>query len=330
MLLPMRAIVITRPGGPEVLRTKQVAQPVPGQEEVGVRVRAVGVNRADLLQRRGSYPAPPGVVQDVPGLEFAGDVVRCGERVRSLQAGDRVMGLIGGGAYAEHVAVHERLCMRVPAALSFEAAAAVPEAFITAYDALFRLGRLGAGEVALVQAAGSGVGTAAVQLALVAGARVVGLTRSEEKRRRLGQLGLQQVLDPTRPDIAEAILLASRGEGVDLVLDLIGAAAWPLHERVLRDRGRLVLVGLLGGARVELDLAALMRKRLTLMGSVLRSRGRDERAALIQEFASRILPLMTAGRVTPILYCTLDLEQAAEAHALMERNENFGKIVLRV
>jgi len=330
MLLPMRAIVITSPGGPEVLRMKQVAEPLPGHEEVGVRVRAVGVNRADLLQRRGLYPAPPGVPEDVPGLEFAGEVARCGERVQSLQVGDRVMGLIGGGAYAEQVVVHERLCMRVPPGLTWEAAAAVPEAFVTAYDALFRLGGLCAGEVALVQAAGSGVGTAAVQLALAAGARGIGLSRSEEKRRRLGQLGLQQVLDPNRPDVADAILLASRGDGVDVVLDLIGAAAWPLHERVLRERGRLVLVGLLGGARVELDLAALMRKRLTLVGTLLRSRSRDEKATLIQEFASRILPLITAGRVTPILYCTLGLEQAAEAHTLMERNENFGKIVLRV
>jgi len=330
MLLAVRAIVITQPGGPEVLRVKQVAEPKPGPEEVRVRVRATAVNRADLLQRRGRYPAPPDVPRDIPGLEFAGEVDQCGERVRSLQVGDRVMGLVGGGAHAEYVAVNESLCMRLSPGMTWEAAAAIPEAFVTAYDALFRLGSLCAGEVALVEAAGSGVGTAAVQLALVAGARVIGMTRSPEKRRRLEQLGLQHALDPTRPDAAEAILLASRGDGVDLVLDLVGASSWLLHERVLRERGRLILVGLLGGGRVEIDLASLMRKRLAILGTVLRSRTQDEKTALVRDFSSRILPLVTAGRVTPIVYCTLDLEQAAEAHALMERNENFGKIVLRV
>ena len=321
--------MITSPGPPEVLKVKDVPAPVPGPEDVLVQVRAAAVNRADLLQRRGRYAAPPDSPADVPGLEFAGEVARCGDRVRSLQVGDRVMGLVGGGAYAEQVAVHERLCMRVPPGLAWEAAGAVPEAFVTAFDALFRLGSLAAGEVALVQAAGSGVGTAAVQLARVAGARVIGLARTADKRLRLERLGVDLAPDPARPDVAETILLGTRGEGVDLVLDLVGAAAWPLHERVLRERGRLVVVGLLGGARVEIDLGTLMRRRLTLVGTMLRSRSREEKAALIQEFAARILPLLTAGRVAPVVHCTFALEQAAEAHALMERDLNFGKIVLR-
>jgi len=326
----MRAIVIARPGGPEVLEMREVPEPVPGSEDVVVRVRAAGLNRADLLQRRGLYPAPAGSPADVPGLEFAGEVVDCGPRVRGLQAGDRVMGILGGGGYAEKVAVHERLCIRVPPAMGWEAAAAVPEGFLTAYDALFHCGSLSAGEVVLVQAAGSGVGTAAAQLALVGGSRVIGLSRTPDKRRRLEKLGLQQVFDPGSDDLVDVILLATGGQGVDLVLDLIGASAWPLHQRVLRERGRLVLLGLMGGASCEIDLAGLMRKRLTLVGSVLRSRGHAEKISLAQEFAYRILPLLTAGRVSPIVHCTLDLTEAAEAHALMERNENFGKIVLRV
>ena len=321
--------MIPFPGPPEVLKVKDVRAPVLGPEEVLVRVRAAGVNRADLLQRRGLYPPPVDAPPDIPGLEFAGEVARCGDRVRSLHPGDRVMGLVGGGAYAEQLAVHERLCMQVPPGLGWDAAGAVPEAFVTAYDALFRLGALSAGEVVLVQAAASGVGTAAVQLARVAGARVIGLTRSADKRSRLERLGLDLTPDPARPDVAEAILLGTRGQGVDLVLDFVGASAWPLHERVLRERGRLVVVGLLGGSRVELDLGTLMRRRLTIVGTMLRSRSREEKASLIQEFASRILPLLTAGRVAPIVHAAFALEQAAEAHALMERDANFGKIVLR-
>ena len=326
----MRAIVITRFGGPEVLQFREVPDPPAGPEDVVVRVRAAGVNRADLLQRRGLYPAPPGVADDIPGLEFAGEVESCGEGVRTLQAGDRVMGILEGGGYAERIALHERLCLRIPPALGWENAGATPEAFLTAYDALFRCGALSAGELVLIQAAGSGVGTAAAQLALVAGSRVIGLSRTADKRRRLRKLGLKQVFDPGNPDVADAILAATGGEGIDLVLDLVGAAAWPLHEAVLRERGRLVIIGLMGGSRLEIDLLQLMSKRLTVSGSVLRSRGRDEKISLVQEFAGRIVPLITAGRVSPIVHCTMELAEAADAHRLMERNENFGKIVLRV
>ncbi len=325
----MRAIVITRFGGPEVLQIREVPEPAAGPEQVVVRVRAAGVNRADLLQRRGLYPAPAGAPEDIPGLEFAGEIERCGEAVRGLQVGDRVMGILGGGGYAEKIVVHEQLCLRIPPAFSWEHAGAIPEAFLTAYDALFRCGSLSAGELVLVQAAGSGVGTAAAQLALVAGSRVIGLSRTAGKRRRLRKLGLQQVFDPAAAELADTILAATGGEGVDLVLDLIGAPAWPLHEAVLRQRGRIVLIGLMGGSRLELDLFQLMRKRLTMTGSVLRSRGRSEKASLVREFAERIVPLMTLGRVSPVVHCAMELAEAADAHRVMERNENFGKIVLR-
>jgi putative PIG3 family NAD(P)H quinone oxidoreductase len=324
----MRAVVITRTGGPEVLQIREVPDPAPGPQDVVVRVRAAGVNRADLLQRLGRYPAPPGVVENVPGLEFAGEVAHCGAQVRTLQVGDRVMGILGGGGYAEKVALHERLCLRVPPAMTWENAGATPEAFLTAYDALFRCGSLSAGELLLIQAAGSGVGTAAAQLAWVAGARVIGLSRTDDKRRRLSQLGLRQVFDPSAPDLADAILAATAGEGVDVVLDLVGAPAWPLHISVMRERGRIVLIGLMGGARVEIDLFELMRKRLTVVGSVLRSRAHDDKIVLVQEFGERIVPLITLGRISPIVHCTMPLSEAADAHRIMERNENFGKIVL--
>lgn len=325
----MRAITISRPGGPEVLQLREFPDPMPGPEEVRVAIRATALNRADLLQRRGAYPAPPGSPREIPGLEFAGRVEACGERVQSLETGDRVMGLLGGGGYAEKVALHERLCMRIPPGMSWEDAAATPEAFLTAYDALIHQGRLAAGEALLLHAAASGVGTAAAQLAAVAGARVIGLSRTPRKRRRLEQLGLHGVLDPARTDLAEAIVLAA-GSGVDLVLELIGAATLGLDLEVLRQRGRIVVIGLLGGAGAELDLGILMRKRLSVKGSVLRSRPLEEKLTLVQEFAQRVLPLMATGRVKPVVDRQLPWERVAEGHALMERNENFGKIVLRV
>jgi putative PIG3 family NAD(P)H quinone oxidoreductase len=330
MLTRMQAVVITRPGGPEVLQMREISDPVPGPRQVIVQVRAAGVNRADLLQRRGLYPPPAGTAADCPGLEFAGYVASTGEAVRSLEPGDRVMGIVDGCGYAEQIAVHERLCMRLPASLNWETAAALPEVFLAAYDALFRCGSLTLGQVLLVQAAGSGIGTAALQLGQVAQATVVCLSRTESKRLSLEKLGAPYVFDPGREDLIEAVLEAGGGQGVDLVLDLIGAAAWEFHQRVLRERGRLVLLGLLGGSKLNVDLLQLMRKRLTVVGTVLRSRSLEEKIALVEEFSVRILPLIAEGVVSPVVHSVFDLDHAGEAHALMERDENFGKIVLRI
>jgi len=326
----VRALIIARHGGPEVLEIRDVAEPVAGLEEVIVRVRASALNRADILQRRGLYPAPPGVPADIPGLEFAGEVESCGALVTTLQPGDRVMGIVGGGGQAERLRLHERLCLRVPPGLGFEEAAAIPEAFLTAYDALFARGGLRPGESVLLHAAGSGVGTAAATIATVAGARVVALSRSAEKRRRLAAMGLHRVLDPAEADLAAAIRMALGGEGVDLTIDFLGAATWPLNLEVASVRGRLVLVGTMGGSRVEADLGALMRKRLTVVGTVLRSRPLEEKIDLVQSFARTMLPLIAAGRLRPVVDRVLALDDAAAGHAAMETNENFGKIVLRV
>jgi putative PIG3 family NAD(P)H quinone oxidoreductase len=286
------------------------------------------LNRADLLQRRGHYPPPKGAPADIPGLEFSGEVEACGALVRSFRPGDRVMGLLSGGGYAEKVSVHERLCLRVPPSLPLEEAAAIPEAFLTAYDALFTQGGLKPGEVLLLHAAGSGVGTATAQIAAVIGARVIGLSRSAEKRQRLAKLGLDHVLDAGSTDLAEHIRRAAGNEGVGLVVDFVGASSWPLNIDVLGMRGRLVQVGTLSGSEVRADLSALMRKRLTVIGTVLRARPIEEKIALVQAFRRQILPLVAAGRIRPIVDRLLPLAEVQKAHALMERNENFGKIVL--
>jgi len=326
----MRALTISHPGGPEVLELRTVADPVIGPDEVLVRVRASALNRADLLQRRGLYPAPPGAPADIPGLEFAGEVAACGELVTTLQPGDRVMGIVGGGGQAEKLKLHERLCLLIPPGMSFEDAAAVPEAFLTAYDALFLRGGLKPGEAVLLHAAGSGVGTAAAAIATVAGARVVALSRSADKRRRLEAMGVHRVLDPAAPHLAESIRMATGGEGVACVIDFLGAASWELNVEVLALRGRLVLVGTMSGSKVEADLSALMRKRLTVVGTVLRSRPVEEKIDLVQSFAHTMLPLLAAGRLKPVVDRVVPLEDAASVHAAMERNENFGKIVLRI
>ncbi len=326
----MRAVVLRGAGGPEVLEIREVRDPVPGPDEVRVRVRTTALNRADLLQRRGHYPAPAGEPADIPGLEFAGEIELCGACVRSRILGERVMGIVGGGAHAEKIVVHERACLPIPESLAWEEAAAVPEAFLTAYDALFHLGRLVPGEVVLVQAAASGVGLAALQLATLAGGRVVGLCRTADKRSRLAGLGSFHVLDPAEADLPGAIRSAAAGDGVDLILDLVGAAAWRLHAEVLRDRGRVVVLGLLSGSRTEVDLGTILRKRLTVVGSALRSRALEEKITLVQEFGARILPLLAARRVVPVVDTVLDLPDIAAAHARMERNLNLGKIVLWV
>ena len=240
------------------------------------------------------------------------------------------MGIVSGGGQAEKLRIHERLCLRIPPGMSFEDAAAVPEAFLTAYDALFLRGGLRPGEVVLLHAAGSGVGTAAAAMATVAGARVVALARSPDKRRRLEAMGVHRVLDPATPNVAEAIRMTSGAKASALAIDLIGAAAWALNLDVLALRGRLVLVGTMGGAKVEADLGAIMRKRLTVVGTVLRSRPIEEKIELVQSFSRTMLPLLAAGRLHPVVDRVVPLEDAAIAHEAMERNENFGKIVLKI
>lgn len=324
----MREIVITEPGGPDVLELREAPEPEPGPGEIRVRVRAVGVNRADLLQRRGLYPAPAEAAPDVPGLEYAGAVDAVGPGVSNWSPGDRVMGLIGGGAYAEAVVVPADLAIPIPERLSFEEAAAVPEAFITAHDAVFTLIGLQARDRLLIHAVGSGVGTAALQLAREAGARVFGTSRSSTKLERAIDLGLELGIDPEVDNFADAILEHTSGHGVHGVLDLVGAGYLADNLRVLALKGRMAVVGLVSGARAEVDLGILLRNRLTIIGMSLRNRFHDEKVAATRAFAEATLPLLEAGRVRPVIDTVYPASEVREAHRYMESNRNFGKIVL--
>ena len=325
----MRAIVITEPGGPEVLEIQERPTPEPGPSQIRVRVRASALNRADLLQRRGAYPAPAGAAADVPGLEYAGEVDAVGEGAGLWAVGSRVMGIVGGGGHAEYVCVHEREAMRVPHNLSWEEAAAVPEVFLTAYDALFRQLDVQMGERVLIHAVGSGVGTAAVQLARVAGATTLGTSRTAEKLDRARELGLDVGIDASAGDWAASVERETGGEGVSAILDLVGGGYLEENLRVLAPRGRAIVVGTIAGRKAELDLGLLLRKRLRLVGTVLRSRPLEEKIALAREFSESVLPLFASGRVRPIVDRVFEFARVREAHALMESNDSFGKIVLR-
>lgn len=327
----MKAIAILQPGPPEVLQLVERPTPTPTADEVLVAVRATAVNRADLLQRVGRYPAPSDVPADIPGLEFAGDVAACGANVRGWQVGDRVMGIVSGGAYATHLVVPHGQLLPIPVGMSYTAAAALPEAFLTAFDALILQGRLAAGEWLLIQAAASGIGTAAAQIARCYRAHAIGLTRSAHKRERLIERSLcEQVLLASGEELVATIGAATGGRGVDLVLDLVGAAAWELHLQLLAERGRIVVLGLLGGSRVPLDLSRLMTRRLTLIGSVLRARSSAEKSALTAEFRQRLYPRLQRGELFPVVDTVLPLTEAAGAHRRLEANDSFGKIVLEV
>ena len=318
----MRAVVHSGAGGPEVLAIRDISDPSPGPHQVRVRVRASALNRADILQRMGRYQAPPGWPAEVPGLEYAGEVESAGAGSR-WTAGDRVMGIAGGGAHAELLVVPEDELLPIPAALDFAEAAAVPEAFLTAFDALTVRGRLQRGERVLIHTVGSGVGTAAAQLAHAMGAIVLGTSRTAEKLERAKALGLDVGIDTSRGPFAEQV-----GEPVHLVIDTLGAPAFAGNVAVLAPLGRLVLLGFLGGSRGDLDLGPVLRKRLEVIGTVLRTRAPHERAALAAAARSGLLPLLESGAVRPVIDRRLPMAAIADAHRAMEGNGTFGKIVL--
>ncbi len=325
----MRAIVISEPGGPEVLRIEDRPEPIPHGAEVLVRIQASGVNRADLLQRRGLYPAPPGDPPDIPGLEFAGVVERLGPTTAGTWTpGDRVMGIVGGGGYTEAITVHERTLIPIPSALDLPEAAAIPEAFLTAFDALTVQGQLQPGQRVLIHAVGSGVGTAAVQLAHVMGCETFGTSRTASKLEHAQTLGLDHGIDSSRHHVAQVLKDLTQGRGVDLVIDFLGATMLEANLKVLAPRGRLVIVGLLTGAQTEVDLSLIMRKRLTVVGTVLRARPIEEKIVLATTFRNRVLPWFERGRIRPIVDRTMPLEDAGEAHRALEANQTTGKIVL--
>ena len=318
----VRAVVIARPGGPEVLELREVPTPEPGVEQVRVRVRATALNRADLLQRLGQYPAPPGVPADIPGLEVAGEIDALGPSATRFKLGERVFGLVGGGGYAEHVVLHERTLARIPERLDWVQAAAVPEAFITAHDALFRLGGLRPGGRVLIHAAGSGVGLAAVQLAAAVHAVSFGTSRTPGKLSRALELGLTHAVAPEGFERAAA--------GVEVVIDLVGGPYLARNLEALAPCGRLVVVGLLGGRKEPLDLGLVLQKRLTIVGTALRSRPLEEKIAVTRVFEAEVVPLLAAGVVRAVVDRVFPIEDVRAAQELMQSNASFGKIVLTV
>ncbi len=326
----MKAILFDGKGGPEVIRFADAADPSPARGEALVRVRAAALNRADLLQRRGLYPPPAGTRPDVPGLELAGEVVAVGDRVFAWHPGDRVMAIAAGEAEAELAVVHERMLLRIPDGLSFEDAAALPEAGITSHDALFTLGGLRPGWPVLVHAVGSGVSTVAVQIARAAGATVIGTSRTPEKLERARALGMDHgvLVAKNEPRFAEQVRRLTGGRGCPLVLDFVGAAYAEENLASLATAGRIVVIGTMGGARPTLDYRLLMQSRGSIVGTTLRMRPLEEKIAATQAFARDVLPLVAAGRVRPVVDQVFPAARAREAHERMERNESFGKIVL--
>ncbi|MDP7587097.1 MAG: NAD(P)H-quinone oxidoreductase [Dehalococcoidia bacterium] len=326
----MRAAVITEPGGPDVLQIMEVDDPVPGPEDVLVDVKASALNRADMIQRQGNYPAPAGSPSDIPGLEFAGVVVEAGERVIGMAKGDRVFGLLGGGGYASRTITHHRMAIPMPSDWDFVQAAATPEVYFTAYDALFNRGNLQMGESLLVHAAGSGVGTAAVQLAHQAGAFVFGTAGSPKKLDGAAKLGMDVGINYHDEDFSAVVKEKTGGAGVDVLIDFIGGPYWDQNIASMAVLGRLVEVGLMGGGRVEVDLGQLLGKRLQVTGTGLRGRTLEEKLAITAQFKRHVLPHLASGSMKPIVDRTFPLEEVADAHRYMETNANFGKIVLTI
>ena len=328
----MKAIRILRPGDPDVLELVDVERGQPGAGQLGVAVHATAVNRADILQRRGGYPAPPGWPADIPGLEFSGTVEEVGDGVDESVVGSWVMGILGGGGYAEHVVTDESHVLGIPAGLQFVEAAAVPEAFFTAYDALVVQGGLREGMTVLIHAAGSGVGTAAMQVARAFGASRIFGTASAGKLEAIAarELPLDVPIDYTRQSFRDVIRRETAGQGVDIVMDLVGATYWSDNVASLAVRGRLLLVGLLGGTMAQLNLGVLMRRRLTVIGTVLRSRTAQEKSVLTEQVLRDLSPRFASGELEAVVDRVFSLAEAAEAHAYVEQNRNLGKVMLRV
>lgn len=325
----MRVVAIREPGGPEVLGLEERPDPEPGPEEIRVAVTASGINRADLLQRRGRYPSLAGIPDDIPGLEFSGTVDAIGSGVTRWRTGDRVMGLVAGAGYAERIVVHQGEAVAVPDSLDLVAAAAVPEAFFTAFDAISLQCRMRSGETLLIHAVGSGVGTAALQIAHRAGLRTIGTSRTLEKLERATALGLDVALHADAGQSwVDGVLRATEGHGVSVLLDLVGGAYLEGNQRAIAERGRWIVVGVPSGRSATIDLRALMSKRASITGTVLRVRSLTEKIALAEAVEAELLEGFADGSLTPVLDRSYPAAEAADAHRRMEANENFGAMVL--
>ena len=328
----MRAAWISSFGGPEVLEIRQVARPSINDEQVLVLVRASSLNRADLLQRQGKYPPPPGFPAEIPGMEFAGEVAEVGSSVRQWKPGQRVFGLIGGGAQAEYLVTSEHLLAEIPPNLSFEQAAAVPEVFITAHDALWTQADLRPGETVLIHAVGSGVGLAAIQLCRAIQAVPFGTSRKADKIERSKPLGLEAGL-AIRENLDELQTLAQKwtsGRGINVVLDLVGGPYVKASQKLMANKGRIVLVGTIAGGNYELEARYMLSKRIKVWGTVLRARSLEEKIAVTRKFSAEVVPLLANGILRPNIDSTFKLDEIGRAHTRLESNETFGKVVVTI
>ena len=314
----MRAVEITKPGGPEVLKPTDRPKPAPKDGEILVKVAAAGVNRPDVLQRLGNYPVPPGA-SDIPGLEIAGEVVGTGEKICAL---------VAGGGYAEYCVVPKAQALPVPQGLTMVQAASLPETFFTVWSNVYDRARLAPGETFLVQGGSSGIGVTAIQMAKAMGNRVFATAGSDEKCAACVRLGAERAINYRTQDFEKEILAATGGKGVNVILDMVGGDYVPRELKCLADDGRLVFIAYLRGPKTELNIDAVMRRRLTITGSTLRPRPIEFKGAIARNLRERIWPLIEAGRIKPEIYKTFPLEQAAEAHRLMESSQHIGKIVL--
>lgn len=325
----MRAVYITEFGDPENLEVREVPQPPnPKNTQILIRVKAVGLNRADLLQVAGLYPPPAGYSPHIPGLEFAGEVTEIGSEVTAWKIGDRVFGIISGESQAEFLLSEESEIVRIPEKLSFTDAAAVPEAFITAHDAIVTLGKLKSGETLLIHAVGSGVGLAGLQIAKAMGAAVIGTSRSGEKLEKCTAFGLDHGLTTPEPTFAETVLEKTNGRGADVILDLVGAAYFEQNLVSLAVKGRLILVGLTSGRTAEFNLGIALQKRASIIGTTMRMRSPAERAVATKAFSDQIVPLIASGTVVPNIDRVYSVDDVGAAYNYLKSNESFGKIVV--
>jgi putative PIG3 family NAD(P)H quinone oxidoreductase len=323
----MTVVEIAAPGGPDELKLATRPTPRPGEGEALVRIEAAGVNRPDVMQRQGRYPPPPGA-SDIPGLEIAGEVVALGPGAAGVAIGERVTALLPGGGYAQYAVAAAPLCLPVPEGLSMVEAAAIPETFFTVWTNLFDRGGLKAGETVLIHGGTSGIGTTAIQLARAWGARVFATAGSPDKARACERLGAARGIDYHAEDFVEIVRKETDGKGVNVILDMVGAAYLARNLDAAAMEGRLVVISLIGGARGEINLSTVMSKRLTLTGSTLRIRSVEQKTLVAEGVRRNVWPLIAAGRVKPVIYATFPLAQASEAHRLMETSKHIGKIVL--
>jgi NADPH2:quinone reductase len=325
----MRCVEISKPGGPEVLVAAERPAPVPKANEILVKVAAAGINRPDVLQRLGKYPVPPGA-SNLPGLEIAGEVAACGPAVTMWKPGDKVCALVHGGGYAEYCVTPEVQALPIPRGLSSIEAASLPETFFTVWSNVYDRAHLAPGESLLVQGGSSGIGVTAIQMAAAMGNRVFATAGSDEKCAACVKLGAEKAINYKTGDFGAEVMAATGGKGVDVILDMVGGDYVPREIKSLAEEGRLIFIASLGGAKAEIDIFEIQRRRLVITGSTLRPRPVEFKGAIARSLREKIWPLIEAGRIKPVIYKTFPLAQASEAHRLMESSQHIGKIVLAV